>query len=45
MPEIDKTQMGGTMRIGARTTYIKNSDSLASRIHGGATQVTERHRH
>ena len=45
MPEIDKTQMGGTMRIGARTTYIINSDTLASKIHGGASQVTERHRH
>lgn len=45
MPEIDKTQMGGTMRKGAKTTFIKNPDSLASKIHGGASQVTERHRH
>ena len=43
MLEIDKTKMGGTMRIGAKTTYIKDPESLAAKIHYGASQVTERH--
>lgn len=28
--------MGGTMRIGARTTFIKDPESLAAKVHGGA---------
>lgn len=52
MPEIDKTTMGGTMRLGARETYLcpddwtrKGEASIASFIYDGADAVTERHRH
>ena len=48
MPEIDPTTMGGTMRLGARTTIITNLPSgelsLASRVYGvehPGDQVTE----
>ena len=33
------------MRIGSRVTYIKDTSSLASRVHYGETQVSERHWH
>ena len=47
MPEIDKTTMGGNMRLGLRPT-IFNEDSKWSklrRLYGGAETVNERHRH
>ncbi len=37
-------EMGGTMRLGA-WECILNKDSLASRAYGGATKISERHRH
>jgi CTP synthase len=44
MPEVSKTHMGGTMRLGARTAQVA-PDSLCSRLYDGATTITERHRH
>jgi CTP synthase len=37
-------EMGGTMRLGAWTCQLQ-PDSLASRAYGGATEISERHRH
>jgi len=43
MPEGSTDQMGGTMRLGSRTSYLREG-SLASRIYG-ASVIHERHRH
>ena len=45
MPEGSTTHMGGTMRLGSRTTMLQNSGSTAHGLYGGATEVDERHRH
>jgi len=51
MPEIDKDQMGGTMRLGARPTTFTHpthddgSPSIAKVLYGGVDAVSERHRH
>ena len=37
-------EMGGTMRLGAWECVLKK-DTLASRAYGGATKISERHRH
>jgi len=37
-------EMGGTMRLGAWACQLQE-DSLASRVYGGATEISERHRH
>jgi CTP synthase len=37
-------EMGGTMRLGAWTCILQE-DSLAARVYGGATEISERHRH
>src|SRR5579863_6448594 len=37
-------EMGGTMRLGAWTCLLQ-SGSVASRAYGGATEISERHRH
>ena len=44
MPEGSTEQMGGTMRLGSRSTHL-TPNSLGSAIYGGATVVAERHRH
>lgn len=44
MPEGDKLNMGGTMRLGARRCDLAK-DSLASYLYGGKRSVHERHRH
>jgi CTP synthase len=47
MPEISRTHMGGTMRLGLRPTVFEE-DSEWSRIrklYGGSSVVWERHRH
>lgn len=44
MPEVDKVKMGGTMRLGERTTIIKNENCLAAWLYG-TTVIHERHRH
>ena len=45
MPEISRTVMGGTMRLGVRTTVVRGEESLALRLYGGLERVDERHRH
>jgi CTP synthase len=50
MPEIDKETMGGTMRLGARTTRFTHtitdgSSSKTQLLYGGRETVLERHRH
>merc|ERR1719396_172674 len=34
LPEASATVMGGTMRLGSRTTVIKDAESLASKLYG-----------
>lgn len=45
MPEISKTHMGGTMRLGLRRTVLSSNKCLAARLYGGVTLLEERHRH
>ncbi|KAI0340374.1 CTP synthase [Trametopsis cervina] len=48
MPEISRTHMGGTMRLGLRPTVFepKSEDwSKIRKLYGGAEKVWERHRH
>ncbi len=40
----EKTDVGGTMRLGAYPCVLKEG-SLASKLYGGAAQIAERHRH
>lgn len=44
MPEHHPGQMGGTMRLGRRTTMFKG-DSVIRKLYGDAESVDERHRH
>jgi len=49
MPEIDKTHMGGTMRLGKRETFFSDHSSKIVRLYqqllGVNESVFERHRH
>ena len=45
MPEISKTHLGGTMRLGSRVTNFLVNDSNIRNLYGGVDQVYERHRH
>lgn len=47
MPEIDKSTMGGNMRLGSRPTFFqKDTDwSRLRALYHGAESVNERHRH
>nr|KAJ3411814.1 CTP synthase ura7 [Polyrhizophydium stewartii] len=47
MPEISKTHMGGTMRLGSRATIFTpdSGESITRRLYGGADVIHERHRH
>ncbi|KAJ3902967.1 CTP synthase N-terminus-domain-containing protein [Lentinula edodes] len=48
MPEISKTHMGGTMRLGLRPTVFQEGTetwSKARKLYGGAEKIWERHRH
>ena len=45
MPEISKTHMGGTMRLGTKPTPFLVEDCKMRRLYGGADHVDERHRH
>lgn len=44
MPEHHPGQMGGTMRLGRRTTLFKG-ESVIRRLYGNGESVDERHRH
>jgi CTP synthase len=48
MPEISKTHMGGTMRLGLRPTVFENGTeewSKARKLYAGKEKIWERHRH
>lgn len=44
MPEGSTTHVGGTMRLGLRTSKVK-SGTLCEKVYAGATTISERHRH
>lgn len=48
MPEVSRTHMGGTMRLGLRPTVFAEDTKDWSRVkqlYGGADKIWERHRH
>lgn len=48
MPEVSKTHMGGTMRLGLRPTVFEEGTETWSKVrklYGGAGKIWERHRH
>ncbi|RPA87843.1 CTP synthase [Ascobolus immersus RN42] len=47
MPEVSKTHLGGTMRLGLRPTIFQEGSewSKMRKLYGGAQEVHERHRH
>ncbi|KAI9203507.1 CTP synthase N-terminus-domain-containing protein [Polychytrium aggregatum] len=47
MPEISKTHLGGTMRLGDRPTIFTDgsTNSITRRLYDGAGEIHERHRH
>ncbi|MCO5550100.1 hypothetical protein L7F22_003579 [Adiantum nelumboides] len=52
MPEVSKTHMGGTMRLGARKTYFTTAHCLTAKLYKleghrgeGISYIEERHRH
>ncbi|KAF9958306.1 CTP synthase ura7 [Mortierella alpina] len=47
MPEISKTHLGGTMRLGLRPTEFQagTENSAIRKLYGGNSTVLERHRH
>lgn len=45
MPEISKTHMGGTMRLGSRRTYFQSADCITAKLYQKVGYVDERHRH
>ncbi len=45
MPEISKTHLGGTMRLGSRKTIILDRECVASKLYNGLEVINERHRH
>ncbi|KAL8579490.1 CTP synthase 1 [Nucella lapillus] len=45
MPEHNQGQMGGTMRLGKRTTVFKTDKSLLRKLYHSKGNVEERHRH
>jgi len=45
MPEISKTHLGGTMRLGSRPTLWQVDDCAIRRLYGEGESVDERHRH
>ena len=44
MPEIDREHLGGTMRLGSRTTQLA-PHTLASQLYSHVPSISERHRH
>ena len=45
MPEISKTHLGGTMRLGSRPTLWQHDGSTIRSLYGPGEAVDERHRH
>jgi len=44
MPEVDKTNMGGTMRLGSRRSVLR-AESKVRKLYNDAEYIDERHRH
>lgn len=45
MPEVSKTHLGGTMRLGSRTTVLQTVDCMSAKLYREETSIEERHRH
>jgi len=45
MPEHNPGAMGGTMRLGRRTTHFVTDDSIMRKLYGCVDTIDERHRH
>jgi len=45
MPEFNPGNLGGTMRLGKRTTIFQNEQSVLRKLYGNQDRVEERHRH
>ncbi|CAD5178229.1 unnamed protein product [Musa acuminata subsp. malaccensis] len=45
MPEGSKTHMGGTMRLGSRSTFFHVLDCKSAKLYGNVRYIDERHRH
>jgi CTP synthase len=47
MPELSKTHLGGTMRLGQRRSYFKKivEKSIVKQLYGDREFIDERHRH
>lgn len=45
MPEHHPGYMGGSMRLGKRTTIFKSEKSVIKQLYGNVSQIEERHRH
>ena len=45
MPEISKSHLGGTMRLGSRPTIFQVENSHIRTLYGNSLHVDERHRH
>jgi CTP synthase len=45
MPEVSKTHMGGTMRLGARKTLLQTADCITAKLYQKELFIDERHRH
>lgn len=48
MPEVSRTHMGGTMRLGLRPTVFTEQSkdwSIVRKLYGGSPKIWERHRH
>jgi CTP synthase len=44
MPEVSRTQMGGTMRLGSRRTVLRSSNCKSAALYGGVTAFDVRQR-
>lgn len=45
MPEVSKTHMGGTMRLGKRRTNFTTQNCQIAKLYGSKESIVERHRH
>ena len=45
MPEVSRSHMGGTMRLGQRRTIFKTQDCKTAKLYGNLPSIEERHRH
>ncbi|GBG84883.1 hypothetical protein CBR_g39345 [Chara braunii] len=45
MPEVSKTHLGGTMRLGARSTIFQTAECTTAKLYGEEHCINERHRH